>query len=116
MARHRRPESQVQHAVFQHLAVRAATGTFVFHCPNGGWRSKVEAGIMKSLGVMPGVPDVIAIRKGEIFALELKAPGGRLSSAQTDCHGRLRAAGAKVATAVGIDEAVAVLEEWRILR
>jgi VRR-NUC domain len=112
----RRVEGQLQAAVFQHLAVRATTGTFAFHCPNGGARSPIEAKILKGQGVVPGVPDVIAIRQGEVFAVELKAPGGRLSPAQLECHARLQAAGAKVATAAGIDEAIEQLEQWNLLR
>jgi hypothetical protein len=82
----------------------------------GGWRSRAEAAIFRGLGAAAGIPDVIAIRNGEVFGLELKALGGRLSLAQTECHKRLRAAGAKVATACGIDDALRQLEEWGILK
>jgi hypothetical protein len=85
---------------------------FAFHVPNGGWRSRVEATILKSMGVVAGIPDVMLIRDAEMFGLELKAPGGRLTPAQIECHARLRAAGVKVATAVGIDQALAQLEAW----
>jgi hypothetical protein len=44
------------------------------------------------------------------------AAGGRLSPAQRECHEQMRAAGAEVATAVGIDAALAQLAEWRLLR
>jgi hypothetical protein len=71
---------------------------------------------MKGLGVKAGVPDIIAIRHGRAFALELKAPGGRLTPAQLDAHEGLRAAGAVVAVAYGLDEAVAQLEDWQLLR
>ena len=30
----------------------------MFHIPNGGWRSKREAGLFKQAGVKPGVPDI----------------------------------------------------------
>ena len=108
-----RPEDQIQRAVFQHLAVRAATGVFAFHPPNGGWRSRVEAAI---LCVRAGVPDVIAIRAGRAYALELKRPGGRLTAAQNAAHAALRSAGAEVAVTYGIDAAIAVCEAWGLLR
>jgi hypothetical protein len=76
--------------------------------PNGGARSPIEAKILKGQGVTPGVPDVIGVRKGEMFALELKAPGGRLSPAQIECHERLLAAGATVTTAIGLDHALGI--------
>jgi hypothetical protein len=34
-----RPEQQIQRAVFEHLAIRAASTVFAFHPANGGWRS-----------------------------------------------------------------------------
>ena len=45
-ARHR-PEQAIQRAVFDHLRQRGAPGTFAFHPPNGGWRSVIEAAILK---------------------------------------------------------------------
>jgi hypothetical protein len=46
--------------------------------PNGGWRSPIEGAILKGLGVQPGVPDLILVRDGLPFALELKTGRGRL--------------------------------------
>ena len=111
-----RPEDQIQRAVFQHLAVRAATGVFAFHPPNGGWRSRVEAAILKGLGVVAGVPDVIAIHNGRVFAMELKAPGGRATDKQLEAIAAMREAGAFVALAEGLDRALACLEAWGLLR
>ena len=103
-------------AVFAHLAARPAAGVFAFHCPNGGWCSPVEAAIFKSLGVRAGVPDVLAVKAGQLYGLELKAPGGRLSEAQRDTIAALEAAGAHVAVAAGLDSALAQLEAWGLLR
>lgn len=58
----------------------------------------------------------IAIKDGTVFGLKLKAHGGRLSSAQRQCHDQMRAAGAIVATCTGIDEALRQLQAWRLLR
>jgi hypothetical protein len=112
----KRAEQGIQMAIFHHLAVRAATGTFAFHPANGGWRTKVEAAIMKGQGVVAGVPDVIAVRDGQVFALELKAEGGRLSPAQIECHDRLVAAGAMCTTAFGLNHALSILETWGFLK
>jgi hypothetical protein len=49
---------------------------------------------------------------GKTYALELKAPGGRVTPIQLAAHDELRPAGAEVAIAVGIDEALEVLERW----
>jgi hypothetical protein len=112
----RRPEQALQRAVFHHLAARPVQWVFTFHPANGGARSKIEAAILKGLGVVAGVPDVIAIHNGRVYALELKAERGRLSEAQRRVHDALREAGAEVAVAVGLDEALAQLERWGLLR
>jgi hypothetical protein len=112
----RRPEQQIQHAVFEHLALRGVNDAFIFHVPNGGWRSRIEAAILKGTGVKAGVPDIIAIKDGRCYALELKAPGGQVTPVQRDAHAALTAAGATVAVAVGLDEALERMERWGLLR
>jgi len=114
--RRNRPEDIIQRAVFEHLRVRCAPGVFAFHPPNGGWRSRIEAAILKGLGVRAGVPDVIAVKDGRTYALEIKSPGGRLTAAQNAAHAALRAAGATVLTSYSLDDAISMLEEWGLLR
>jgi hypothetical protein len=114
--RRARPEQAVQAAIFQHLAWRSAPGVYAFHPPNGGVRSPIEGAILKGLGVRAGVPDVVAVKDGRAYALEIKRPGGRLTAAQNAAHAGLRAAGAEVAVAYGIDAAIAVCEGWGLLR
>jgi hypothetical protein len=107
----RRPEDEIQRAVFQHLAARPAQGVFAFHVPNGGQRSPIEAAILKGLGVKAGVPDVIAIRQGQVYGLELKAPRhGRLSPAQRETIPAMERAGCICRVATGLDEALAALQ------
>lgn len=118
--RSRRPsggptEAQIQAALFGHLAVRLVPGAFAFHVPNGGLRSRVEAARMKGQGVVPGVPDIAIVAGGRVFFLELKSENGRLSPAQVECHDRLQATGAIVATAYGLDAALRQLETWGLL-
>jgi hypothetical protein len=114
--RRARPEDQIQRAVFEHLRVRRAPGVYAFHPANGGWRSRIEAAILKGLGVRAGVPDVIAVKNGRTYAMEIKAPGGRLTAVQNAAHAALRAAGATVVTSYSLDDAVAQLERWGLLR
>ena len=116
MSGRRQPEQQIQAAVFDHLAWRGVPGVFAFHPANGGWRSVIEAKIFKSLGVKAGVPDVIAIHKGRVFALELKAEGGRATPKQLEAIAAMEAAGAYCCIAEGLDRALAVLEQWGLLR
>jgi VRR-NUC domain len=86
------------------------------HYPAGGWRSKREGAILKSMGARAGVPDVLIVKNGHLYALELKAPGGRVSNTQSETMLALSTAGATVAVAVGLDQALAQLEEWQLLK
>lgn len=112
----KRPEQDVQRAVFQHLRARAGQNVFCFHCPNGGRRSRIEASIFKGLGVVAGVPDLICIKDGRTYGLELKAENGRTTSIQEGVLNKMFLAGAQVAVAYGLNEAIAWLEHWGILR
>lgn len=112
----RRPEQQIQKAVVQHLRLRGVKGLVFFHVPNGGRRSAHEGAIFKSLGVRAGVSDLILVHEGKIFAMELKAPGGRATEAQMAFQSDIDAAGAFTAMPEGIDAALQTLEAWGLLR
>jgi hypothetical protein len=87
-----------------------------WHTPNGGFRTKATAAILKSLGTLAGVADICILYNGRFFALELKAPGGRSTAAQLAFRDSVNAAGGFAAEAVGLDAAVRVLESWGLLR
>jgi hypothetical protein len=114
--RRRSPEATIQSAVFAHLRARGAPGVFAFDPANGGYRKPIEAAILKGLGVVAGVPDVIAIREGRCYALELKAEGGRATETQLATIAAMEAAGAYTAIAEGLAGAIACLEAWGLLR
>jgi hypothetical protein len=116
MTRRVRPEQQIQRAVLEHLAWRAMPGVWWCHYPAGGWRSPIEAAIFKSLGVIAGVPDILIVHYGQLYALELKAQGGRLTDVQSDIQAAMRRAGAIVATARGLDDALGQLVLWGLIR
>jgi hypothetical protein len=106
----RRPEQQLQAAIFRHIQVRGKPGIVAWHTPNGGKRSKAEAAIFKSLGVLAGIPDVLVLdTDGQLYGLELKAAGGRTTPRQNATLERL-------AVAVGLDAALKQLERWELLR
>jgi hypothetical protein len=112
----RSSEQAIHKAVISHLRTRAAPGVVFWHTPNGGFRTPVEGSIFKGMGVIPGIPDILLLRDGDLFGLELKAVGGCLSENQIACQCALQAAGAFVWTAYGLDEAIKTLEVWGLLR
>jgi hypothetical protein len=84
----------------------------LYHIPNGGYRSPVEAGILKSMGVRAGVPDLLLpVGCGTYNSLyiEMKRPGGKLSENQEDWIAFLRFEGHCVQICESVDAAWTVL-------
>lgn len=80
----RLPEEAAHRAIVQHLRLRLVAPWIVWHTPNGGGRSKAEAGILKALGVMAGMPDLFVLGPGcKLIGLEVKPPPQRLPSGKT---------------------------------
>ena len=112
----KRPEQQIQQAVVAHLRLRAEPKVFFWSTPNEGKRGFVNAAALKAAGMTAGVPDLLILKGGKLYALELKAPGGRLSPSQRMVGARMEECGAEVSVAHSIDEALVTLEYWGILK
>jgi hypothetical protein len=114
-----RIEQQIHAAVVQHLKLRAAPGVVWFHPNNGaylGGKRAVHGAIGKRLGVRAGVADLILLRNGHAYALELKAPNGRQTIAQMEFMSDWHDAGGFGCTCEGLDRALRVLETWGLIR
>jgi hypothetical protein len=110
-------EADIQRAVCQHLATRPASGLVWFHPANGGWRHHIEAARFVGLGVKPGVADLILLHDAKFHALEIKAHRrSRVSREQKQFIADVRNAGGKAEIAFGLDHALSVLEDWKLLR
>ncbi len=92
-------------------------GSLLAHVPNGGWRDRAVAGKMKKIGVLPGMPDLLAASpRAGIFFAELKRRGGRLSGAQRHVHDILRGCGVEVLVLDDLDDAIAALISRGMIR
>jgi hypothetical protein len=111
-----RAEDRIQSAVCLHLRWRGVPGVVWFAVPNGGYRTAAEAHVLKATGVRAGASDLILLHAGKAFALELKTDKGRATNAQIQFIDDWRAAGGEAYLAHGLNEALAVLEEWGLLR
>jgi hypothetical protein len=112
----KRPEQEMHRTVVQHLHMRGAAGLVFFHPANGGFRSPVEASIMKGLGVRAGVADLILLHRGTFHALELKSLNGKATTAQAVFLEDVTAAGGKTAICDTLDDALEALEGWGLLQ
>ena len=87
----------------------------VFHVPNGGLRSKAEAGKLERMGVVAGIPDILVWTRGGLtLAFEVKTSRGQLSPDQSAVHEWMRSAGFRVAVVRSIDETREALAAWKI--
>jgi hypothetical protein len=100
----KRPEETLHRQVAAFLDVVLPSDVVWFHCPNGGGRSKAEAGILKAMGVKAGVPDLYILYRGYSLFIELKPPKRYLTQVQKDMAQRLTQAGATVCTCHSLDE------------
>ena len=107
---------QIHRAVVAHLRARAHPDALWFHVPNGGQRSRVTGAILKALGVLRGVADILIIFRSRVYALELKSKKGRPTVEQMEFMSRLTHAGGYGCITQGLDRALAVLERWGVLR
>ena len=115
MTARRHHEQTLQKALADHLRARGGWHLLVSPCQRRC--SDCDRGRdPQACGVRAGTPDMILIKDGKTFGLELKADNGQVSPAQAQAHQEMRAAGAEVAVATGIDEAIKQLEAWQLLR
>jgi hypothetical protein len=91
--------------------------------PNGGFRNKKNAAILKRMGVRPGVPDILIfdsppnypMQKGA--ALELKKlKGGKLSPEQIEWLDYFKNNSWVTGVAEGLNEALALLRDWGYIK
>ena len=88
----------------------------LYHIPNGGSRRKIEAAILKGLGVKSGVPDMcLPVPRGGQHGLyiELKRrKSGKLSPEQMQWLEALATQGYTAAVCRGCDQAIAMIERY----
>lgn len=114
LKRREQPEQSLHRSIATLLDRILPKDAFWFHVPNGGKRNKTEAGIFKALGVRAGVPDILIAFRGRLYAIELKAPNGRLLVSQRETIARLDAAGVQTAVCRSIEDVVETLGGWGV--
>lgn len=109
-------EAQIHKAVVDYFHRAKRPGVVAHHSPNEGRRTRWEGAQLARNGVLTGFPDLLFIADGRAYGLELKTHKGRLTPPQAIAHDRLKEAGMKVEIARSVDEAVAVLRGWNLVR
>lgn len=112
----KRPEQEIHKAVVLHLEMRAQKPLFFWHTPNEGKRGWVNAAALKAMGMTAGIPDLLILKDGKMYGLELKSAKGILTPSQRLVMANLGSCGAEVAVARSLDEALVTLEVWGLLK
>jgi hypothetical protein len=99
-------------------ATRLNPGWTWWHTPNGGWRTKAEAGLFVRLGVERGVPDFLLFGPphATLHGFELKRRGQHPTEAQWAWGTLLLDAGGHWAWGDTYEAAIAQLISWGALR
>lgn len=87
----------------------------LFHVPNGGGRSKVEAAILKAEGVVAGVADLILLVPScgyHSLCIEMKTAKGRQSPAQKQWQEEASRHGNKYIVCRSIEEFMQQVNEY----
>lgn len=107
------PEASLHRTVAAYLEYALPWDAWWTTIPAGGG-GRVRGAGLKAMGYKAGTPDLIIVHEGRALWIELKAPKGRLSDAQADCHVMLDHAGSKVALCRSVEEIEATLRKWNV--
>ena len=115
-----RAEQQIHKAVVQHLRLRGVKGLMFWHTMQnqfvGGRKGAIFGGIAKAMGVQPGVSDLLLFHKSRLYALELKVDAGHVTPSQAKFIEDLVTNGGLAQVARGIDQALEILEDWKLIK
>lgn len=120
------PEEDLQRLVVRAVEPLLIEPIGMWHTPMGGWRSRVEAAILKGIGAKPGISDLLfwpvidPVRRTRVLAgIELKRPG-RGERDLTDNQRRfgewLVETGGLFACHDNLDDVLDTLHQWGAIR
>jgi hypothetical protein len=111
------PEEMLQRAIWQHIKIRGNPKAIAFAVPNGIPSSKITSARFKAQGLLPGTPDLVfVLPDGRAAFMELKSPTGKLSKEQEAFQERCTAMEVEHVVCSGLDQALSILEAWRVIK
>jgi hypothetical protein len=110
-------EHTLQSLILRHLAYYARRDVYWFAIPNAGRRTGRAGARLRQEGMRRGVADLcFMLPAGKCAWLEMKTENGRLSDEQKGFQARCLRLGHPYAIAKTIDEAIATLKSWDVLK
>jgi len=110
-------ESDIQSQIVEYLSLMSDSfGFMFFSVPNEGIDRANPARLskLKRMGFRAGVSDLVIIKNGEVFFLEVKRPHGKQSANQILFAGEAVLNDCPYEVVHSLDEAIAVLQYWLI--
>lgn len=109
-----RPEQNLHRAIADYLDIALPPDCWWTTIPLGGG-GRLRGAFLKTMGAKKGTPDILIVRAGRAYWIELKSQHGCVSPAQRECAMRLRTAGCPVPMVCrSIDDVAAVLASFGI--
>jgi hypothetical protein len=115
-------ESAIQTALVEYLHLMAPQrGFLIFAVPNEGMgKAQSGAGMgrmmrLRRMGLRSGVADLVIVKDGRVYFLEMKRRLGKQSANQLEFEADAIRAGAEYAVAQSFDEALKILKNWEVL-
>lgn len=102
-------EAQIQRAVFEHFRALRIKDAYLYPVPN-------NPASRRTVGFVPGIPDLTCIVGGIHHAIELKTLKNGPSEDQLAAIDRIRDAGGHAVVCHGLDAALNCLRAWRAMR
>lgn len=110
----RNEETRLQCAVVDYMR-RICPDCLTWHAANGGRRTPETARLMKRLGVMPGVFDLVVMGPGPFVGfMECKVGKEKLSENQEWFRTELIKMGFSYAVVRSLDDVKAAIIQWRL--
>ena len=115
-------ESDIQIQIVEYLTLMAPSrGFFFFSCPNEAMgQARGKGGLarmakLKRMGLRPGVADLVIIKAGRAYFLEVKRHDGKMSVNQKEFAILTLSHDALYAVVYSFDEALKTLQSWDIV-
>ena len=115
------PESDIQTQIVELLSYHARRNRYIFfsvpneHDLSGAGNRYAKINKLKKMGLTPGALDLVIIKTGMAFLMEVKSAKGIVSDNQKLFMNGVWRAGAKCSVVRSYEQAAAVLKQWGIL-
>jgi hypothetical protein len=109
-----RAEDQLQIAIVDYLTYVIQGPKLIHSIPNEAKRSAARGGIMKRMGLVAGVADLVLIYDGRAHYIEVKTDKGVLRPAQSNFAIAAHSAGAAYSVVRSINDVERCLAIWDI--